>query len=617
MGLIEDYKRVSAACRAMQGELTRFVTQRKTYQDEISRLDSDIKAAELRTSKQIDQMMQQRLAELTVIEQKALANKQQDIEQKINSLRDEADKQHVAISLNKYEAEFSEYYSTCEQVEEVVSTIQLPQHEMGELLHLMTSSLAVPKQYTLTQIKHLIKEVQGLSMDEDLDTFEESHIEKGLSFLSLNTLLDSHLSNRGKFWACMTYMLFIAAGFVFVPVVPTAMLSISTVLSLRSYSKKVTKMSSLALPYAKLLAGYQCLKKRLADLVETKRAEDLAAVDKQYQANVDPLTSQLVDCRYQQQTINERVQSKISGESLRKSVEEQAKAEREMLVKEKQANERKLKNVEAMYKINTEKIAMAKKTKEELLPQIRDLYLNPTEPGTSPFLIKSFLISIDEEKGKLDEFNYNGYSTFIMYKGRNSSANKPLITMMLMQFMASMSLASLDIYLTDTYSAGMDYAPFSLCVSIKSTESDIKHLLETINDKLIERRDSIAAKEVDIEAFNKKRIETHGLTVPYILLIMQDLTVKEMTDDKLIQIAVNGPRVGIVPIVFVNHVYINELHNVSEQDLLKLKKFFAAFRYSQDNKLVDNTFVFEGTSGDLKQNSSVINVIMNQIEGRI
>lgn len=610
MGLVEDYKKICTNCEIMQKELPLIDRRVETCKNDIAALTAQLSDLKTKASQQIAMMMSQRLAELAQEERQTLAASLADVQGKITEVNESFASQSAKIKQEQFSNQLAPWVSFDTRVQQAFSAVDTS----DELMQQMLSEVSFDKseEFTVAELNTFMTELELASKSEsELVSSLEGRISK---FALFEPVIKSKMSNKVKFLMCLGLLLLVVLAFVYVPVIPAAGLSCLTVVSAIAHSKETKRLLKAVIPYSKLVQGHEQLQRQIQHKRAVLQQAALQDAERKYRQQMTPLQESLADLNYKQATVDEHVRSQVSEESLRQFVEERSKAQESELAKKLTAKERQLRVAETEASANRNKLEKSLVVKKEMLPKIRQLYLNPTEPGVSPYLIKSFLISVDEENGTLDEFNYNGCSTFIMYKGETSSVNKPLITMMLMQFMASMSLASLEIYLTDVHSAGMDYAPFSLCVTINSDTQGVHKLVEDINKKLVERRDTIAAQAENIEQFNQQRLDTHGLTVPYILLILQDLTLEDMINDSLIQIAVNGPRVGIIPIVFVSHMYSNSMHCSSEQELAKLNKFFAAFRYKADKREVDNTFLFDGVTGDLKQSSSVIKAIMLQVE---
>lgn len=617
MGLIEDYKSSLLRISMLKKEipvLQKSMTQEK---EKIAEYNADIASLQLKSEQRLDTLMRKRLVELTDQEYDTLTRQQQDISTEITSLTTKLEQEKQRVLNCKYENKLKRSYALSRKLEAALASITIPEAVPPEISAVVSKTLAETNQvYTERRLLTLINnlhEMQSMAVDDELLKQEDTFGTKVLDFISFKSINDSAMSNRNKFYLSMAYAIGMVLGSIFIPGLPIGLLSTGICLSYKRYTKTNKQLLKLIMPYSRLQDGAKYLKRQIEQKIASMHASEIAALEAEYSAAVTPLQKTLEDIKYAMSTSESRVRAKMSNQELKKSVQEQFKLQEEELHAKIEAADKANSRYRKELQIDMKELAELQEKAAKMIPQIKELYLNPTEPGTSPNLVKSFLISVDEEHGKLDEFDYGGNATFIMYKGASSAVNSPLITMMLMQFIANMSLANLKIYLTDIQSAGMNYAPFCGCVKIASSTQEVKKLYEDMNIELIQRRDTIAAKEENIEVFNQKRLDNHGLAVPYILLLLQDMTLKEMQDEAVIQLVATGAQVGIIPIIFVSHSYINNAQQVSQADMANLERFFAAFIYQSENKTVANTFIFDGLRGSLNSEPKLIDTVLNHL----
>jgi hypothetical protein len=617
MGLIEDYKDNLARISLLKKEIPVLQQNMNRSKAQIEELNSDITSLQLKSEQRLDTLMRERLVELTNQEYDSLTQEQMKLDKQIASLQQEASAKKESIQQETYRSRLSRSYMLLDKLNAAVNTTKLPEQIPPEIASVVSKTLAEGKRsYTQKELLKLINDVQtqqDIMLEEDFEETQSTFSSKLLDVMSLRFLNETALTSRNKLYVSLLCTAGMIACCFVIPAVPVIALSCSICLAYRQYKRNSKKMLDIVLPFSKLQDGANFLSAKIQAKVAKQREKDTLAVDEDLKQKILPLQNKLDDIKYNMSTVEERMRAKMSNKELKQSVEEQFTLQENQLRNKIDLAEQKLEVSRKELQADVEETEELKSKCADLIPQIKELYLNPTKPGDSPYLIKSFLISVDESKGKIDEFNYGGHSTFVLYKGESAAVNKPLITMMLMQFIANMSLANLKIFLLDIQSAGMNYAPFSSVVKITSSSQDTKKLFEYLNSELIARRDMIAAQEEDIAAFNKKRLETHGLPVPYMLVLLQDLAIKEMQEESVIQLVTTGPQVGIIPIVFVNHSYINSIKQISQQDLSSLERFLAAFTYTENESLVQNTFTFDGLKGNLSSEPRLIDSVLDQL----
>lgn len=617
MGLIEDYKDILAQYKKYSAELPAISREIEIHTKNITRLNNELHTLDDESQNITNTRIQQELQELMRVKRDSYAAEIQGVQEQLSRLTSSYKASCQNIRNNTYDSKFSSTNELIKQIEAGLSSTNLPTSLPPELQANVSSSLAGSKnKYTKSQILQLINEVKTNKYNPVRRSESSQFVKSIADLFSLKAVRESSWSNKTKVLIYLLYLICCTLCIIYLPVVAIGVMDIFLFSSYKIALRDNSALVKLALPVSKLRDAYAQKTEQLKQQIQKLQKSDLAAEEEKYLADRQPLSDKISELQYDLMNVEETVRSSFSDKELRESISAQFEAQRKEINDKLTHEQRKLDVATKQLTANKRKIEIFENNRKELLPKIKEAYLSPTKPGTSPYLIKSFLISINEQTGALDEFNYNGRSTFIMYKGENSSSNKPLITMMLMQFMASMTLASLEIYLTDIQSAGMDYAPFNSCVNITSDIGEIKKLLGTINDELITRRDSIAAVEDNIELFNRKRLENHGIATPYILLFLQDITISEMTDDKLIQLVANGPRVGIIPIIFINQLYLVGLNELQPDKLNQLTKFFSAFQYSSKNKTIFNTFVFEGKTENLMRNPKITDAVLNKVRKR-
>lgn len=245
---------------------------------------------------------------------------------------------------------------------------------------------------------------------------------------------------------------------------------------------------------------------------------------------------------------------------------------------------------------NDKQLEKANATKASLRSSIVDTYLNPTTPGDSKLLVRSFFLGMDDNE-ELVEFNYDGKPTLIVYKGDTSEVNAPLIRMMLMQLLANMSIISLRITVTDTLKGGSPYAVFSPKelsdrIKICATTAEVQEAIASYHDEFQMRTKDILTVAESLDSYNEMMLSRHSLTRDYLFLFLQDPDIKLLARQDFLQLCRSGPQLGIIPIVFINNMQLNEWLHGKDDTLLGLQSFIESI----DEQL----FIFDGLTQDLQ-----------------
>lgn len=225
------------------------------------------------------------------------------------------------------------------------------------------------------------------------------------------------------------------------------------------------------------------------------------------------------------------------------------------LIKKKKTIEGQISYIQDMINgINSDLIDM----KEELTSlrrQIEDIYCKDIKPGTSRLMVDELFLGFEDD-GSLRLFEFNHSSAMILYSGKSSDVSD-LCMQIFVQMLREVNISATSFYIFDTEMGAPDFAPFtqddlSDVVHICSTKDQCADALKSVHSMLAVRNASIISLANDIQSYNKEMIAQNSITYNYVILLIQDSGGAIYDNANFQQLCKSGPRVGIIPIVFVS-----------------------------------------------------------------
>ena len=598
MGLLEEYGYLIANIKNLSDEIPELREQLKSYEKMLAQYRRDRSNLDIERSRRQTSLMTEELNRLTADEYNKINRKQAEVDSKLHTLASEHDEKLRNISSNLYQNKLSRKYAILSKLKDTIQRYTLPSNLPPELLAIVSEHLAATKQkYSEQSLLNLIDDVHAAYDETDMEVFNsEGQLSSLIDIITLKRLNDSNMHNRTKLYIYFGYLIAVVIGCILVPVIPISVLGVAAILTYRRYTVDNKRWIEFILPYSSLENGLSYLDTEITSLVEKYRAKDIEAENSNYQTIIYPLNQERSRLEVEYAQAAEAVRSRVSSAELLERVEAQFTEQIAQCEKDIANTERCISRTQKFIRSNEQQIPKLKEKQKDLLAQIKESYLNPTQPGTSRRLVKSFFLGIDEKQGNLIEFKFDGRTTLIMYKGENCGTNKDLISMMMMQLLSSMSLTALSVYLTDLRSAGADYAVFfqpelagklHLC----ATDSDVNKAISALHSELIMRRQDILTEAETLEQYNEAMLARKSLPREYIFLLLQDPSAKDMEKQELQQLLINGPTVGIIPIIFLRHSDIVNGFGASKDVAEKIAPFFQSFS--------QGCFTFDGVTSDL------------------
>lgn len=613
MGLLDEYSDLLSNIHNLSAEIPQIRLQIRNYERMLTQLEQDRANLDIERSRKQSALFAEEVGHLVESEKARLDLKKGNIQTKLQELNAQHNNTLNKIKKANYSDELEKKYLLLNKMEVAVNKYNPPTYVDPQLVEATSKFLSVSDQkYSEKAVLNLIAEVQTtyhtMRMNKPAST---KGVSKVLDYITLKQLNTSKASNQTKLWVYLGYLAALCAMCITIPVLPIALVGGAAMLS---FSKSITgnkNVIEFILPYTKLSESLKALKDEISSSVEKLRQKELDEENSKFKKTCDKLQEQLFTLEEECTSAENAARSSISQEEINKRVEMQYASEIESCNQKIADTEKQIKRQKMFIASNEEQIPMLKEQQKILLEKIKELYLNPSAPGTSRRLTKSFFLGINEKNGTLIEFKFDGKTTLIMYKGASCRSNKDLISMMLMQLLSSMSLTTLSIYLTDLSSAGSDYAVFfqpqlSGKLHMCATNDDIKSAIEDLHNELIMRTGDILTEAESLEAYNEQMLSRKSLPREYIFFLFQDPTDADMQNQKLVQLLLNGPTVGIIPIVFLQHTNLTEIISKVGDKAAALMRFFDAFGAC--------AFTFDGTTSDLAATPDLSSTIISMIK---
>lgn len=225
------------------------------------------------------------------------------------------------------------------------------------------------------------------------------------------------------------------------------------------------------------------------------------------------------------------------------------------LVKKKKTIEGQISYIQDMINnINSDLIDM-KEELASLRKQIEDIYCSKIKPGTSRLMVDELFLGFEDD-GDLRLFEFNHSSTLVLYTGKSVDVSD-LCMQIFVQMLREVNISATSFYIFDTEMGAPDFAPFtqdelSDVVHICSTKDQCTDAIKRVHFMLAVRNASIISLADDIQSYNENMIAQNSITYNYVILLIQDSGGAIYDNANFQQLCKSGPRVGIIPIVFVS-----------------------------------------------------------------
>lgn len=311
-----------------------------------------------------------------------------------------------------------------------------------------------------------------------------------------------------------------------------------------------------------LMKEYQILKQSYSNLEEIfkenfQRECDSAnkQADEDYEKAIKDYADEEKSLREDYEKLLEDLKTMETDPTFRADKLSVFRTQMDTLIKKKKTIEGQISYIQDMINgINSDLIDM----KEELTSlrrQIEDIYCKDIKPGISRLMVDELFLGFEDD-GSLRLFEFNHSSAMILYSGKSSDVSD-LCMQIFVQMLREVNISATSFYIFDTEMGAPDFAPFtqddlSDVVHICSTKDQCADALKSVHSMLAVRNASIISLANDIQSYNKEMIAQNSITYNYVILLIQDSGGAIYDNANFQQLCKSGPRVGIIPIVFVS-----------------------------------------------------------------
>lgn len=613
MGLIEDYSKILGGIQAVSGELAANNTKKLMLEDKLEKLRKEKEQLQAECEAKQKELVEQHLIKL-INEQKAdLYQKKDAVDTKVAECDNKFQLKKQEIMSNPYKEQIGGKYALLNMAVTTLENYSPPRELPDTLMQALSDNLSKDKiVYTEHTIKKLCHDVEESfdKFDPDILEAQNGVFNKIVSFLLMDSITSSKYSNKTKLLIYIVYAALLVGCCIYFPFIPVCLYVIVAVLSYKRSMKTNRILLNCVLPYSLLQNGIKFIQSQIETKLEKLRAKSLADIEAKISKEKCPLLEEQQALQKQLNEVEQNLRGSFSEDQLKQIAQDEFAAKKDECGANIETAEKDLKKTIIFITNGENKLKNSRERQKVMLEKIKEAYLNPSEPGSALSLTESFYLGIDESQGSLIEFKFGGKSTLIIYKGVDCSDIVDLVTMMLMQLLASMSISVLNIHLTDNISSGTNYSGFlreqlGKKIHVYTTEKEITSAVANLHKEMQNRNMSILSISGDFSAYNSHMIETGSIPSEYYFLFLQDPSEKQMESELLRQLVLNGPATGIIPIVFLSNQSVNGLSGASSETISKLTQFFKSFE--------ESSFIYDSSTKDLSASSDLVQSILDML----
>lgn len=260
----------------------------------------------------------------------------------------------------------------------------------------------------------------------------------------------------------------------------------------------------------------------------------------------------------------------------------------------------KAEEIQHQIKQSQEKIDKAKEDLNSYRAEIENKYLSLTL-GEDRLLTPELFLGFNEDTKELITFNHNCDSVLVYYLSPKDSDTpdsvNDFILMIMVQLLCTLESPSVDFRIFNDYSGNRPYAAFtreklSGIVTVLSDNSEMQKEFKALRAEIVTRTSTIGKRADDIQSFNKLMIESKSLPLSYVFVICHSVATNYYTNTDLLYTLREGPRVGVIPMIFVSLEKLKSSLNTGNTE--ECKKF-----YNLLLSLKTRPFQFDSVSGRL------------------
>lgn len=607
MDILANYKQCLTRIIALQKETRDNASRSEAFKRDLELAQQQIETLKAQAQTASDVQIRQKLSEMISTERNGIMRKMDIIQKEISSIQEAAvaEKNQVQqeINIGQHRSELA----MISRAEDVLNKSGSIIRDSTPQTILASVENAVVQDTHTYDLLRLIQKVEEM-YSKVPDTVDVSVFRQVVNWIMLDTSKFSNWKPRTRMYVYILWLIALLAVLVYAPyffMVPYTLLLGTSIYTNLGRSQV---LMNFCYPYLLLQERTRQARSQLEQSVEIQRGRRYQEINQKRDAALQTKQQELSKLNAQLGQVDAEVRSRVSASEIASKVQNDYQLKIEQEGRKLTTIQNSLTRMAKYNECNARNLEQTLADKEQLKEEVKKYYLNPSTPGESKLLTTSFFLGMDDRED-LIEFDYKGKTTLVLYRGDNNTVNAPLITMMLMQLLASMSIVSLQLAITDVRNACTSYAPFSPNklsnrIRLCATDEEIKNILDLYHTELLMRNKTILTEAPSIEEFNKQMLERKSLTREYYLLFFQDPDPKILGSQKFLQLCRSGPLVGIVPLVFIQHTALAKMKTESPQVVSGLVEFFES--------VSTNTFIFNGATQDLKDASAASGQIIDE-----
>ncbi len=538
------------------------------------------------------------------------ASIEREIERRIRSLQEKRTT-FLGETDEKFASVESEFRELCSKTEEEArngvfgkSTLKKLERKVKSIESLMESfQIDVVESPTLRAetMESLSRRVKKFnSVYDEYSSIPKSTVEKSVDALTLHGVLSKCNNPQVSVLLQSLYVGLLATVFIGAPfVVLLGYLGVNAK-ELQSFLKLKRIEEKLIRCFLEVKASINCVHESMASEVRLRCDELLEDKRHEYDTKISKMREDREYFLKKYEEEEQRIEALREDEAFKEEFRSKVPEEIERQESEKAELEEKSERIKEDLECCQGKINEAEQNLSTLREQIESKYLSLTL-GEERLLTPELFLGFNEDTEELITFNHNCDSVLVYYlppQGNDTPDSvNDFILMIMVQLLCTLESPSVEFRVFNDFSGNRPYAPFtneklSGIVSVLTDSSEMQREFKTLRAEVVTRTSTIGKRADDIQSFNKLMIESKSLPLPYVFVVCHSLPVNCFNDSNLLFTLREGPRVGIIPIVFVS---MNKLKSsLMENKTEECKKY-----YNLVSSFKSKAFQFDSVSGKL------------------
>lgn len=392
------------------------------------------------------------------------------------------------------------------------------------------------------------------------------------------------------------YILLITVVMCKLPVVVFAGYVTLTIKALIESKKRNYEMLDLQSEFTVLKKSYNNCQASIECEFEQKTAEMLDDVDIKFKSQFDQLKIMLDNIQEEYEKTLKQIEDNRNDPDMIAKILESANDKLNALLGRENKFSKAKSSAELNLQEKQEELEELRLELSELKEKIDNSFNENLTPGKERLLPDYIFMGYNSD-GKASIIKHNGDALVIMYSGASSEVVEPLTVYIVSRILTQLSIASVSMNIFDINQGAMtlaSYASDRLADNfiICRTADQITERVKEIHSRISYLAPEMAKIANNIKDYNEYMISKNSLTLDYTFIIAQDYGENLFKDPKFIQLCKSGPKLGIIPIIFLSMNTLSNLVNSGSSNSIE--------GYYQILTTVTSQFYkFENNTGDI------------------